>query len=72
MVLRMGEGKPKQTNITVFGYMFCQVALLITRYGFEKMMPWWITWFPSLFVLVVMCMVLLVFLIAIGIALVLE
>jgi hypothetical protein len=31
------------------GYIFTQSALLFCSYGLGYAMPWWVRWFPSLF-----------------------
>jgi len=31
-------------------WSFLQCVMLVVRYGFDKVMPWWVVWFPSLIV----------------------
>ena len=35
-------------NISFGIWTFIQCALLVTHYGFQKTLPWWALWFPSL------------------------
>jgi len=42
----MSEG----VTISLGGYLFFQVILLVIHYGFKKTLPWWVLWFPSLII----------------------
>ena len=37
-----------KTNITLFGYGFLQVTLLVIHYVLGYPMPWYALWFPTL------------------------
>jgi hypothetical protein len=42
-----------------------QAGMLAMRYGFKIVMPWWVTWFPSLFFAaifgIILCFIALIF-----------
>jgi len=42
------EDNNKADNIIPRGWMFCQTGTLILNYGFVEL-PWWVVWFPTLF-----------------------
>ena len=47
----MTEAKEQIKNAVTptisISYLFVQSLMLALRYGFNKPMPWWVTWFPS-------------------------
>jgi hypothetical protein len=40
-------GSLKEPGIHL-SYITIQCLMLVLRYGFNKPMPWWATWFPSI------------------------
>lgn len=48
-----------RAEIPTFGYLFIQCAMLFMRYGLKYEMPFWVTWFPTLFIAVVLFVVLI-------------
>ena len=44
-------GENKETSMPSFGgYMFTQSAMLFVSYGLGYSMPWWVKWFPTLLI----------------------
>jgi len=51
-------------------WIFVQVVLFVIHYGFDKTLPWWVLWFPTLIVGIIIAFVLIIALIIlIGVAL---
>lgn len=40
----------KKIDVGFGSWFFIQVALFVIHYGFEKTLPWWVLWLPSLIV----------------------
>ena len=49
------------TSLGLGSWIFVQVALLVIHYGFDKTLPWWVLWFPTLIVGVVFGIVMIIF-----------
>ena len=35
-------------NLGLGSWLLIQAALLVIHYGFDKTLPWWVLWFPTL------------------------
>jgi len=35
-------------NLPISGYLSLQSIILVIHYGFNKILPFWVLWFPSL------------------------
>lgn len=46
--------------IPTFSYTSIQSAMLVIRYGFNKVMPSWVTWFPTIVFAVVIIIIILI------------
>lgn len=44
------EDKSNGVNLGLGSWLFVQCALLVIHYGFNKTMPYWVLWFPSIVV----------------------
>ena len=63
----MGESK-NSYNLGFGSWMFIQCALLVTHYGFNKTLPWWVLWLPSMAIGAIIIVILIVLLVGIIIA----
>jgi hypothetical protein len=62
----MADKNENKTDITVFGYIFVQVTILVLHYGgFVKGLPNWVVWFPTIVQLVTLIVVGIIALVAI-------
>ena len=60
-----------KTNVNIGGgWLFLQCALLVVHYGFNKTLPWWVLWLPTIVVGSILVCVLFVLLIALLVVLV--
>ena len=51
------------TFFSLGGWLFTQVVLFVIHYGFDKTLPWWVLWFPTLIVVSIIAFVLAILLI---------
>lgn len=42
--------KKKMVKFETGGYVFTQAVLFVIHYGFHKVLPWWVLWFPSIII----------------------
>ena len=56
--------KEETTTISIGSWLFIQCALLVVHYGFNKTLPWWVLWLPSLLTGILITALLLILLIA--------
>lgn len=61
--VKLMEFKDKINNVQVFGYTSIQSAMLFFHYGMGYVMPWWVIWFPTLVISVLLAIVAVVLLI---------
>jgi hypothetical protein len=61
-----------EISISLGCYLFLQCSLLVIKYGFEKQLPLWVLWFPSIVLSILIAIPLIIFLIAIIIYLIVE
>lgn len=40
-----------EINLIPGSWLFIQCTLLVVHYGFDKTLPWWVLWLPSLIAL---------------------
>ncbi len=67
----MGESK-NSYNLGFGSWMFIQCALLVTHYGFNKTLPWWVLWLPSMALGAILSVIGIILLIAFIIAVVTD
>ena len=55
------EDKVAEISISLGGFLFLQVVLLLAYYGFDVNMPWWALWLPFLVLggIILFCLVML-------------
>ena len=48
-------------NLSLGSWLIPQITLLVIHYGFDKILPWWVLWFPTLIIFAILLIVLIIF-----------
>lgn len=52
----------KESSVGGGMYLLVQAAMLVLYYGgFAPNLPWWVVWFPTLFVVVILVFIIIIF-----------
>lgn len=59
----MSKVNMENFNLIPGGYFFTQTAILFAHYGLNYKVPFWVRWFPTLFLIIFLFVCLVVFII---------